>query len=164
MELITPGLGLIFWMAISFGLVLLVLRKYAWRPILGAIRARERTIARSLINAKRMEEEMQHLEEVKRQRLAEAENLHHQMVERARQEAGDLLIRAGKEARKEAARILGEAEKAVEAQKRLAMMEVRDQIASLSLDMAQQVLQEEFSDRERNERFVGELLDRMILN
>lgn len=164
MELITPGLGLIFWMAISFGLVLLILRKYAWKPILSTIRARERTIVRSLVNAKRINEEMLRLEESKKRHIGDAERIHQQMLDQAREEARELVEKAVKEARQKASRLLEDAEKAIEAQKRLAMMEVKGQIAGLSLEMAEKVLEEEFVDKERNTRFVNDLLDEMILN
>lgn len=164
MELITPGLGLVVWMGISFGLVLLILRKYAWKPILTTIRARERSIVRSLVNAKHIEEEMQRMEALKRERIEEAERLYGQMLEHAKAEAKDVVDKAVAEARKEAAKLLGEAEKIIEAHKRQAMLEVRDQIAGLSLEMAERVLQEEFRDKDRNTRFVNQLLDQMILN
>ncbi len=164
MELITPGLGLIFWMTISFGLVLLILRKYAWKPILSTIRARERTIVRSLVNAKRINEEMLRLEESKKRHIGDAERIHQQMLDQAREEARELVKKAVKEARQKASRLLEDAEKAIEAQKRLAMMEVKGQIAGLSLEMAEKVLEEEFVDKDRNTRFVNDLLDQMILN
>jgi F-type H+-transporting ATPase subunit b len=164
MELITPGLGLVVWMGISFGLVLLILRKYAWKPILATIRARERAIVRSLVNARHVEEEMQRVEVLKRERLEEAERIYGQMLERARAEAKEVVDKAVAEARQEAAKLLGETEKIIEVHKRQAMLEIRDQIAGLSLEMAERVLQEEFSDKDRNTRFVNQLLDQMILN
>lgn len=164
MELITPGLGLVVWMGISFGLVLVILRKYAWKPILATIRARERTIVRSLVNARHIEEEMKRVEVLKRERMEEAERLYAQMLERAREEAAEVVEKAVVEARQEAAKLLGEADKIIEAHKRQAMLEIRDQIAGLSVEMAERVLQEEFHDKERNTRYVNRLLDKMILN
>lgn len=164
MELITPALGLVVWMGISFGLVLLILRKYAWKPILATIRTRERTIVRSLLNARHIEEEMQRMEALKRERMEEAERLYGQMLERARAEAKDLVDKAVSEARQEAAKLLGETDRIIKAHKRQAMLEIRDQIAGLSVEMAERVLQEEFRDKERNTRFVNQLLDQMILN
>jgi F-type H+-transporting ATPase subunit b len=164
MELITPGLGLIVWMGLAFGLVLLILRKYAWKPILSTIRARERTIVRSLVNARHIEEEMQKVEVMKRLRMEEAERLYSQMLERARQDARELAEKTLSEARLEANRLLADAEKIIDGQKRLAMMEIRDQIAGLSLEMAERVLEEEFSDKGRSTRYVSQLLDQLILN
>ena len=164
MELITPGLGLVVWMGLSFGLVLLILRKYAWKPILSTIRARERTIVRSLVNARHIEEEMQKVEALKSQRLEEAELIYRQMLERAERDAGALAEKIIADARLEANRQLGDAGKVIDAQKRKAMLEIRDQIAGLSLEMAERVLEEEFRDRERSSRYVSQLLDQLILN
>lgn len=164
MELLTPGIGLVFWMGLSFGLVLVILRKYAWIPILSAIRARERTIVRSLVTAKRMDEELAKADLKKEEKLAEAERLYLEMLEKAGVEADAILERARQEAENKAAQILGEAQQVVDAQKRTAMMEIKDQIAMLSVDMAEKVLRHEFDDKGRNRRYVGRLLDEMILN
>ncbi len=164
MELLTPGIGLIFWMTLSFGLVLMILRKYAWRPILSAIKARERSIVRSLVNARRIEEEMLQVDIQKEKILKEAERLYHERLEKADQEAEELMVASRLKATNEARRILDEAGNVVEAQKKLAMMEIREHIATLSFDIAEKVLEEEFHDKERNTRYVGKLLDEMILN
>lgn len=164
MELITPGLGLIFWMTISFSVVLLVLRKYAWRPILANIRARERTIAKSLINARRMDEEMLKFEKLKMQRMAELEQETQEMMKQAMENAGNIIDQARKKATEEAGKILNEAHLVIEAQKKAAMLDIKNQIAQLSIDMAEKVLQEEFSDKEKSNRYVNRLLDKTILN
>lgn len=164
MELLTPGIGLVFWMTLSFGLVLMILRKYAWRPILSSIKARERSIVRSLVNARRIEEEMQQTDVRKEKILAEAEKMYHERLEKADQEAEELMAASRLKASEEAKRILDEAVSVVEAQKKAAMLEIREHIASLSFDIAEKVLEEEFHDKDRNVRYVSKLLDEMILN
>jgi len=164
MELIKPGLGLIFWMTVSFGMVLLILRKFAWQPILANIRARERTIARSLINARRMEEEMLGLEKLKAEKAAEIEKLAREMMLQANMEADKILDESRKKALDEAAKILDDANGVIESQKKAAMMEIKDQVASLSVEIAEKVLQEEFSDKEKSSRYVHQLLEKVMLN
>jgi len=164
MELIKPGLGLIFWMTVSFGMVLLILRKFAWQPILANIRARERTIARSLINARRMEEEMLGLEKLKAEKAAEIEKLAREMMLQANMEAEKIMDESRKKALDEAAKILDDANGVIESQKKAAMMEIKDQVASLSVEIAEKVLQEEFSDKEKSSRYVHQLLEKVMLN
>lgn len=164
MELITPGLGLIFWMTVSFSIVLLVLRKYAWRPILANIQARERTIAKSLINARRMDEETLKFEKLKMRKMADLELQTQDNLKQAMEDAGKIVDQARKKATEEAGKILNEAHLVIEAQKKAAMMDIKNQIARLSIDMAEKVLQEEFSDKEKSNRYVDQLLDKTILN
>ena len=164
MELIKPGLGLIFWMTISFIMVLLILRKYAWQPILSNVRARERTIARSLINAKRIEEEILHLEKLKLVRVAEAEKVAGNMLKQASADAGIILKQARDKALEDAAKILDNASAIIENQKKAALRDIKSQVASLSVELAEKVLQEEFSDREKSTRYVHQLLDKVALN
>ncbi len=164
MELVTPGLGLIFWMTISFGFVLLVLRKYAWHPILASIRSRERVIAKSLINARRIEEELSELQQLRIKKIQETELFIQEMKKQAAEEAENLIDQAKKTAFAESKRIITDATKSIEVQKKNALKDVKGEVARLSLDMAEKVLQEEFSDQSKSTSFVNQLLDNMILN
>lgn len=164
MELITPGIGLLFWMTVSFSLVLIVLRKYAWRPILSNIRIRERVIARSVIQARQVEEELAQLEQTRIDSLRKTEKTIQEMHKHADEEAVEIIAKAKKAAVVEARKIIEEAMKSIEIQKKSAMLEIKDEVASLSVEMAEKVLQEEFSDKSRNTVFVHKLLDKMMLN
>lgn len=164
MELIEPGLGLIFWMTVSFSLVLVILRKYAWQPILANIRTRERKIAKSLINARKIDEDLQKMEKLKTEKVAEAEKTAREMLQEANNEAGAIVEQARKKALKEASKIMDEANKTIEAQKHAALLAIKSQVADLSLELAQKVLQEEFSDVEKSNRYVHQLLDKVMLN
>ncbi len=164
MELVTPGLGLIFWMTISFGFVLLVLRKYAWHPILASIRSRERVIAKSLINARRIEEEFSELQQLRLEKIQETELFIQEMKKHAAEEAENLIDQAKKTAFAESKRIIADATKSIEVQRKNALQDVKGEVARLSLDMAEKVLQEEFSDQSKSTSFVNQLLNNMILN
>lgn len=164
MELITPGLGLIFWMTISFSFVLVILRKYAWKPILANIRTRERKIAKSLITARKIDEDLQKMEKLKIERVAEAEKTAMEMLQQANLEAGTIVEQARKKAIQEASKILDEANKTIEAQKHAALLAIKSQVADLSLELAEKVLQEEFSDVEKSSKYIHQLLDKVMLN
>ncbi|MEE4177322.1 MAG: F0F1 ATP synthase subunit B [Bacteroides sp.] len=164
MELVSPGLGLIFWMTLAFGTVLLVLRKYAWRPILNTIRERELTISQSLRDAQHIRRELASLEEVKKQKLREAEKLRLELLAQARTEADEVIRNARQRANAEVNQIMEEGKKAVEAQRMAVVHEIRDQIARLSIDIAEQVLEGELKDKKISKNLVDQLMDKVVLN
>ncbi len=164
MELVTPGLGLIFWMAIAFGSVLLILRKYAWQPILNTLHEREKTISQSLRNAQHIQRELAALEQVKNTKLKEAEKLRLELLAQARNEANEILRSARQKASNEAIQLMDDAKKAMEAQRYAAINEIRSQVALLSIDMAEKVLEKELKDKKSSQQLVNQLLDQVIMN
>ena len=164
MELLMPGLGLIFWMTLSFGIVLLILKKYAWKPILNVLNERQGKLAQSFENARRIEKEVAQLAEMKTKRIAEAEKLFDEKVEQAHAEAEKIIADAKEKAREEARMITDKADEMVEAYKKEALREVKSQITALSLDIAEKIIVEEFSDRARNAQYVNKLLDKVVMN
>ena len=164
MELLMPGLGLVFWMTVAFSIVLYILRKYAWGPILEVLYERERQMAKSVSDAKRIEHELAGLDEIKRVRMADAEQYGEELKSKARLEAEQIIELAREKAREEARLIAEKADELVASYKREALREIKGQLSSLSLDMAEKVIREEFSDRERNARYVGKLLDEVAVN
>jgi F-type H+-transporting ATPase subunit b len=164
MELVTPGLGLVFWMTIAFGCVILILRKFAWRPILGAIHQREDTIRQALRDSQRIQHELLELEEHKAQKLEEAQKEYLVVLARAKTEGEEILRKARLQADEEAAEKLETARKAIELEKQSAFNELKAQVALLSVDIAEKVLEEEFSDQGKYRTFVNSMLDKVHPN
>ncbi len=164
MELLMPGLGLIFWMTVSFGFVLLILKKYAWRPILQVLNQREKHLAKSFSDAKRIEYEMSQLATLKTDKVAEAKKTYEEITAKARADAEKIIEEAKEKAREEASIIAEKADEMINSYKKEAMEEIKGQLSALSLDIAEKVLKEEFSDRERNARYVNKLLDKVTVN
>ena len=164
MELLMPGLGLIFWMTVAFGIVLLILKKYAWKPILNVLHQREMKLAQSFSDAKRIEHELSQLATLKATKVAEAEKLHAEITAKAHAEAEKIIEEAKQKASEEARVITEKADVMVEAYKKEALMAVKSQLSTLSLDIAEKIIVEEFSDRERNARYVDKLLDKVTVN
>lgn len=164
MELLMPGLGLVFWMTIAFGFVLLILKKYAWIPILNVLQERENKLAQSFSDAKRIEQEMSELATLKTEKIAEAEKEYNEITAKAQTEAERIIEDAREKAREEARLITEKADELVESYKQEAMREVKNQLSALSLDIAEKVLLEEFSDKKRNARYVNKLLDEVVMN
>jgi F-type H+-transporting ATPase subunit b len=164
MELVSPGLGLIFWMTLSFGIVLLIMRKYAWRPILNTIRTRETYLSQSLRDAQHIQRELAALEEVKKGKLKEAEKLRLELLAQARTEADEILRNARQKAGADASQMMEDAKRAVEAQRLSVINEIRGQIALLSIDIAEKVLEDELKNKNTSKHLVNQLLDKVILN
>ena len=164
MELLMPGLGLVFWMTVAFGCVLYILRKYAWKPILEVLNERENLLANSFKDAKRVEYEMSQLAAVKTEKLAEAEKAREMIIARAKKDAENIVEEAREKAREEARLLSENAEEMAKKYKREAMQEIRDQLSALSVDLAEKILKEEFSDKQRNATYVSKLLDEVALN
>ncbi len=159
-----PSLGLIFWMTVAFGCVLYILRKYAWKPILEVLYDREQLLAKSFKDARRIEFEMTQLAAVKTEKLAEAEKEREMIIARAEKDATRILEDARENAREET-RILAEsAEEMVNKYKKEAMQEIKDQLSALSVELAEKILKEEFSDKQRNTIYVRKLLDEVAVN
>lgn len=164
MELIQPGLGLIFWMTISFGLVLFILGKYAWRPIMNMLREREAAIDTALHEADRAREEMKQLKvdnekllkEAKEERdaiLAEARKIREKMIEEARLKAGQ-----------EAQRVVDGAKERIENEKMAAMVDLKNQIAQLSIEIAEKVIRTELSEDKKHEELIQRLIKEIQFN
>ncbi len=164
MELVTPGLGLIFWMTLSFGLVLIILRKFAWKPILGAIRERENFIANSIRQSKRIQRELAELDGTKEKLLLQAKEKAEEVLRQAKIDGEEVIIKAQAQARKEATQIVEAAKNSILAERKAVEREIREQIVLLSMDVAQKVLKEEFLDAGKKNKYVGKLLEDIQLN
>lgn len=164
MELIMPGIGLIFWMTLSFGIVLFVLRKYAWNPILGTLRERENFINNSLREGQRIKRELAELDHTKEKMILQAKEKTDEMIHQAKLDGEKIIQEAQEKARGETNKIIDAARNSITAQKKAAENEIRQQIVLLSVDLAQKVLSEEFTDTQKKNQYVNKLLDDIKLN
>lgn len=164
MELVTPGLGLIIWMSLSFGLVLIILRKFAWKPILGTIKERENFIADSIRQSKRIQRELAELDATKEKLLLQAKEKADELLRQAKLDGEEVVKKAQAQARKEASKIVETAKNSIQAERKAAEREIREQIVMLSIDVAQKVLKEEFLDTGKKNEYVGKLLEDIQLN
>jgi F-type H+-transporting ATPase subunit b len=164
MELVTPGIGLIFWMTLSFGLVLVILRKFAWRPILSTIKEREAYIAGSIRESKRIQRELAELDATKEKLLVQAREKADELIQQAKKEGDSVIKNAQQQAREEASKIIESAKNSIFAERKAAEREIRKQIVNLTVDMTRRVLQDEFSDVGKNNQYVEKLLGDIQLN
>ncbi|GFZ83562.1 ATP synthase subunit b [Aquaticitalea lipolytica] len=164
MELITPGFGLVFWTAITFLFLLLILRKFAWKPILGAVEDREEGIKSALASAENARKEMENLKADNERILNEARAEREAMLKEAREIKAKMIADAKGEAQTQAAKMIEQAQTAIESEKKAAMAELRNQVASLSVDIAEKVVREELSNKDKQLKLVESMLSEATLN
>ena len=158
MNLLKPDPGLLFWMCLSFGIVVFLLSKYAWKPILSAVKTREQSIEDALNEAKKMRDDMAKMtasnEEVMRQARAEREVL----LKDARDIRDKEISEAKGRAKAEADAILGRAREDIRNEKNAAIVELRNQVAELSLQVAERILKEKLGDAAAQKALVDKVM------
>jgi len=164
MELVKPGLGLIFWMTITFSIVLFILSKFAWKPILNSIREREDSINNALNAAEEARKQMSALKSDNEKLLNQARAERDQMLKDANDMKENIIAQAKKSAEDEGRKIIEKASASIEAAKVNAMNELKTQVAVLTVDLAEKVLRKKMEDRAQQESFVNENLKSITLN
>jgi F-type H+-transporting ATPase subunit b len=164
MDIVTPELGLIFWQLIIFLLVLFLLAKFAWKPILTALRDREDSIDNALRMAEQAKLEMQNLKAGNEKLLADARHERDQMLKEGQNIANQLVEKAKTDATEEASRIAQQAREAIQQEKNQALAEVRNTAAQLSVDIAERLLRRELADPAAQQKLVDEYLKDVKLN
>ena len=164
MELITPDLGLLIWMLLSFGIVVFVLTKFAWKPILSALKQREKSIEKSLNAAEKAREEMAQIEFGNEKITALAKMERDNMLKEAKEVKEKIIEEAKEQAQKEAAQIIDNAVKSVEKEKNEAVNQIKDQIAQLSVSIAEQILKEKLGNETEQKKLIDNLVKTIEIN
>jgi F-type H+-transporting ATPase subunit b len=164
MDLVTPGVGLIFWTGLIFGLLLFILAKFVWKPISTALDNRSKHIEESLKAADMAREEMKTLKSDNERILSEARAERDKILLDARSVKDNIISEAKSQAAAEVKIIMQKAKEDVNAMKEAAFEDIKNQVLSLSLAVAEKVLREELSDTKRQEKLVEELLKDTNLN
>ncbi|MCF8297600.1 MAG: F0F1 ATP synthase subunit B [Saprospiraceae bacterium] len=162
--LIEPGLGLVFWMIVVFAALLFILKKYAWIPILNMLHERESSIEEALHAADRAKEEMQQLKFDNEKLLKEAKNERDAIMQAARKVRDTIIDEAKEKASQEADRIIESAKESIHYEKMSAMTELKNQIAGLSIEIAEKILNEELSPTEKQKDLIKKHLDKVNFN
>lgn len=164
MGLVSPDYGTIFWMVLAFSLVFLILKKFAWGPVLKMLREREDSITKALESAQEAREGLTGLKLEHEKMLSEAHAERDLLIAEARQIREQLITKARDEAALETERLMEKARKQIESEKLAAINEIRQQVASLSVDIAEKILTRELSDRTQQETLIQEQLSDLKLN
>ena len=163
MNIVAPE-SLIFWTTIIFLLLLFLLRKFAWKPILGAVRSRETSINDALEAAEKAKLEMQNMHADNEKLLQEARAEREAMMKEARELKAKMIADAKEDAKLEADKRVAQAQAAIESEKKAAIAELKQQVASLSLEIAEKVVKHELSDSDKQMKLVNEMLGEAKLN
>ena len=164
MRLLTPEFGLIIWMLLAFIIVLLILKKFAWKPILNSLKEREATIADSLATAEKVKAEMSQLKSENEALLAKAREERAQLLKEARDTKERIISEAKEQAKIEANKIVVDAQAAIQQQKMAALTEVKNQVGSLVIEVAEKVLRRELGNKSEQESYIKQLAEEVKLN
>ena len=164
MELITPSFGLIFWMLIGFGILFFILAKFAWPVITNGIASRNKKISDQLEEAAKIHEEMESLNKKHEEMIAQAKAERDAILAEARKVSGELYDQAKQKATAESQAMIEDAKKAIYYEKMKAITDAKNAIANFSIDIAQKVIAEELSDREKQEKLVEKWMEDLHFN
>ena len=159
MDLITPDVGLLFWTLVSFIILYIILRKFAWGPILTAVKEREESIKAALDAADNAKKEMDNLKADNEKILNEAKTEREAMLKEAREMKSKLISDAENEAKAKAKTMVEAAKTAIQNEKNSAMNELKNTVVDLSVGIAEKLISEELADKDRQLKMIEEILD-----
>lgn len=163
-SLVTPGIGLIFWTTIVFILLIVLLGKFAWKPILNSIKTREKNISDALASAESALNDMRELKENNEKIMAKAREERDVLLKEARETKDSIIAEAKTKASAESDRIIAAAREQINNEKNAAITELKNQVATLSIDIAQKILKSELSGDEKQKALVSTLMKDVNLN
>jgi len=164
MELVQPGLGLIVWMTVAFALLIWILGKFAWKPIMKGLKEREESIDEALNAANKARDEMKELQFSNEQLLKEAKGERDNILRDARKVKETIIEEARQGANEEANRIVENAKEAIEFEKMAALHEMKNELASLSIEVAEKIIMAELSAKDKHKKLIDRLLDEVTKN
>ena len=159
MELVTPAIGLIFWTTVVFTLLVLLLKKFAWKPILSAVDERNKSIKDSLAQAEKARSEMSELTANNEKIIAQAKVDRDIILKEARDIKNEIISEAKDKANKEAEKLVSTAKEQILNEKMKALTELKNQVADLSIEMAEKILSSELSDVAKQKELVSKALN-----
>jgi len=162
--LVLPDIGLVFWNTIAFLVLLVVLGKFAWKPMLKAIAERESGIEEALLRADKMKAEIAAMQNENEALLAKAREERAGMIKDAKDTADKMVSDAKDKAKQEYERIISDAQLAITQQKNAALTEVKNQVGSLVVEVAEKILRKELSNKAEQESYITQIAEGVKLN
>ena len=158
------GLGLFAWNFIAFLVLLFILAKFAWKPILKSLNEREEKIADSIATADKVKAEMAQMQSENEALMAQAREERAAMLKEAKETRDKMISEAKEQAKLEANKIVAEAQLAINNQKMAALTEVKNQVGTLVVEVAEKVLRRELANKADQENYIKELSNAVKLN
>jgi F-type H+-transporting ATPase subunit b len=156
--------GLFIWQTVIFLGLIFLLKKFAWKPILDAVNEREEGIKNALLSAESAKKEMQNLKSDNEKLLAEARAERDALMKEAREIKDKMINDAKTEAQAAGEKMIAQAKAAIESEKNAAMTDLKNQVSSLSLEIAEKVLRDELSNKDSQTKLVEKMLADVKLN
>lgn len=163
MELFTPSVGTLFWMLLFFSIILWILKKFAWKPILNSLKEREKSIEEALSSAEKAKEQMAKLKAENQKILSEAKLEREKLLKEAKELKDKIIAEAHEQAQQEAKKIIDVAKQSIENEKLNAINEIKSQIASLSLVIAEKIIREKL-DEQKHKELIDNFLNEIKIN
>ena len=164
MELLLPKLGLIFWTLLAFGIVFYILAKYAWKPILKSLNEREKNISDAILSTEIVKKEMAELKNENEILLAKAREERAIMMREAKETRDKIISEAKEQARAETNKIIAGAQDAINQQKMAALIDLKNQIGNLVIEVSEKVLRRELNNKEEQEKYIQQLAANVEFN
>ena len=164
MGILTPDPGLVFWTSLTFILLLLILRRYAWKPILRALKVREEFIEFSLKDAEQAKEEIRKMSETRKQMMDTARLEREGLIREARELKNEIVEEARAAAKVEASKIVEKAREQIERERKEAVANIRQQVGLMSLEIAEKILKEELVSDEKQQSVIEKYLQQVDFN
>ena len=156
--------SLIFWTTLIFIVFFFLLKKFAWKPILNAVKGREESINNALASADKARKEMQNLQSDNEKLIKEARAEREAMLKEAREIKDKMIADAKDQAQVEASKLIKQAQAAIQSEKQAAVADLKNQVASLSVDIAEKVIRGELADKTKQLKLVEQMLGEATLN
>jgi len=164
MELLVPEFGLVILQTIAFLLLMFLLAKFAWKPVLAAIKEREQSIDEALNKAELAKQEMTRLTAQNEELMKEAREERDRILKEAKTLKDNIVLEAKTQAQTEGTKLIEKAKIEIENQKKAALAELKNQVSTLSLDIAERVLRTQLEDKTKQQDLVNNLLKDVELN
>ncbi len=162
MELVKPDFGLFFWMIVSFTILLFLLSKYAWKPIVESLKERENSIEKALKAAEEAKKEVENIKNENEKIIKEALLERDKILKEAHDTKNKIIDEAKNQAKEEAAKILQNAKEEIEHEKNIMLAEMKNIVVEISVSIAEKVLSRQLENKEQQEKYISELFDQEI--
>ena len=161
MELVKPAIGLIFWMTLCFVLLILLLKKYAWKPILKALDEREKSIESALSQAEEARSKITDLQQDQAQIIRDAKKERESILNEAKKLAEEYRAQQQKVVNEEMSHKMARVKESIEMEKRAAINELKENVATLSVEIAEGILEKKLNLDTENEEFIKRNLEKL---
>lgn len=164
MDLLLPHLGLIVWTLVAFLIVFFILKKFAWKPIIKGLNDRETSIADAIATAEKVKLEMAQLKNDNEALLATAREERSAMLKEAKEIKDKIVNDAKNEAKVQASKIIADAQASINQQKMAAIVDLKNQVGNLVIEVSEKILRKELSNKTDQENYIKELASDVKLN